>query len=148
MPPEPGLASIEDMHGGLRELENAARWVQLTHAEDALTLLVPDTASVFETAGGCGLMDEEVAARLAEATSLWRNIRGALLVVVGYPLTGEALDPKVKAAVARACGHDDFDGLPDLIRETALRTALDLGRLEALRGSESDASQEVPEGPG
>ena len=142
--PQPGLASIEDMHGGLNELERAARWVQLTHAEDALTLLVPDTASVFETAGGCGLADEAVAQRLAEATGLWRNIRGALQMVVGYPLTGETLDPKVKAAIARACGHDDFNELPDLICETASRTALDLGTLEGLRESDSDSSQEVP----
>ncbi len=142
--PGPGFVSIEDMHGGLHELEHAARWVQLTHAEDALTLLVSDTASVYETAGGCGLMDEEVAARLAETTRLWRNIRGALQMVVGYPLDEEALDPKVKSAIARACGQDDFDELPEVIRETALRAALDLGALGGMRGSDSDASQDAP----
>ena len=136
--PEPGLASIEAMRGGLRELECAARWIQLTHAEDALTLLVPDAASVFQTAGGCGLVGEEVATRLAEATCLWRNIRGALHMVVGNRLAEETLGPQVKTAIARACGSDDFDALPDRIREVAHRASLDLAALEGLRANESD----------
>ena len=134
--PEPGLASIDAMHGGLGELECAARWVQLTHAEDALTLLVPDTASVFDTAGGCGLVDEEVATRLADATRLWRNICGALGMVVGNHLGAETLGPKAKAAIARACAQDDFGDLPELIRTSAVQAAADLAALDGLRGSD------------
>ncbi len=143
--PGAGLASIDTMHGGLHDLENAARWIQLTHAEDALALLVPDTASVFETAGGCGLMEEDAAARLAEAARLWRNIRGALQLVVGHPLNGEDLGPKVQAAIARSSGQDDFHGLSEVIREGASRTALDLGALDGWRASDSSPVQDAPD---
>ena len=136
--PEPGLESIEDIRGGLRELKCAARWVQLTHAEDALNLLVPDTVSVFQTAGACGLIPEEAATRLGEATCLWRNIRGALHMVVGNRLAEETLGLQVKTAIARACGSDDFHALPDMIREVAARASLDLAALEGLRPNESD----------
>ena len=89
-------------------------------------------------------MDEAVATRLAETTRRWRNIRGALQMVVGYPLDGEALGPEVKAAVARACAQDDFGELPEVIRETASCAALDLGALEGMRGSDSDAPRDAP----
>ena len=42
---EPDLLSINNMRGGLRDVERTARLVQLTHAEDTPDILVPDASS-------------------------------------------------------------------------------------------------------
>ena len=129
--PAPGLRSIDEMRGGLRDIERAARFLYVTHAADASDIPAPSAASVFEAAGEYGLMPADAAERLVEAARMWRNLRGILQLVAQDGFTVEAAGPEVRAAVARACGMDDFGGLTAAIRDTASHAAADVDALTA-----------------
>ena len=128
--PELGLLSIEVMRGGLLEVERAARLVQLTYADDVPEILVPDTASVFHTAGDHGLIPDDVAKRLTEAAGMWRNLHGILQLVAKDGFAVEKATPRVKTVIARSCGMNDFDALADAIPDMASRVAADIDALE------------------
>ncbi len=127
---ELGLLSIEVMRGGLLEVERAARQVQLTYADDVPEILVPDTASVFQTASSHGLIPDDVAKRLTEAAGMWRNLHGILQLVAKDGFAVEKATPKVKTVIARSCGMNDFDALADAIPEMASRAAADIDTLD------------------
>ena len=129
---EPSLQSINDMRGGLRDLVQVARLVQLAHADDAPEILVPDTAAAFQTAGSFGLIPEDVSSRLAGAAEMWLNLQGILRLVVKDGFAVEKATPKVKSVVARSCGMNDFSALTDAIRETAARATADMGALDGM----------------
>ena len=128
---EPGLLSIDDMRGGLRDVELAARFLQLIHAV-AMDVPAPSASAIFKAAGRRGLIPVDAAERLAEAAKLWRNLRGILRLVAGDGFAVESADSKVKAIIARACGMDDFDALTAAIRETASRAAADIHALDGM----------------
>ena len=127
--PAPDPASIEDMRGGLRDIERTARFLYMTHAADASADAAPTAASVFQAAGTHGLIPDDAAGRLAEAATMWRNLRGILRLVADDAPAVESAGPKVKAVIARACGSSDFDALTATVRETASRTAADIDAL-------------------
>ena len=123
---EPGLLAIEEMRGGLREIERAAQYLRLTSNGEASGLLDKDAATVFRTAGKLGLISDSAAERLAEAATLWRSLQGSLRLVTENGFSADAAAPRVKAMVARACGLDDFGELGLAIRETASAAAADI----------------------
>ena len=127
--PEPGLESIDGMRGGLRDVERAARSLQLTHAGDASDPQSPDAGSVFQAAGERGWIDGGVAGRLAEAAGTWRNLTGILRLVAEDGFAPETAGPEVRGVIARSCGAGDFDALTALVRETASRAAADVDSL-------------------
>ena len=104
--PAPGLLSIEDMRGGLRDIERAARFLQVVNAADASDTAAPSAASLFTAAGECGLMPREAAERLAEAAVMWRKLQGIVRLVADDNLAVETASPKVEAVIARACGFE------------------------------------------
>ena len=126
---KPGLLSIDDMRGGLREVEFGARFLQLTHTV-APDDPAPSASSVFKTAGSRGLIPVDAAVRLAEAAKMWRNLRGILRLVADDGFAVETAE--VKAVIARSCGTDEFDALTATIRETASRTAADIDALDGM----------------
>ena len=127
--PAPGLRSIEDMRGGLRDIERAARFLQVVNATDASDTAAPSAASLFTAAGECGLMPHEAAERLAEAAVMWRKLRGIVRLVADDDLAVETAGPKVEAVIARACGSSDLDDLTATVTETATRAAADIDAL-------------------
>ncbi len=130
--PEPGLLTIDDVRGGLRDIERAARFLQLTLAGDAPDMLTLDAASVFRTAGSRGLIPADVAERLVAAAKTWRNLLGILQLVGDDGFAIETASPTVKAVIARACGMDDFDALTSAVHETASRAAADIDALDGM----------------
>jgi len=130
--PEPGLLTIDDVHGGLRDVERAARFLQLTYAVDVPDDPSPSAGSVFKTAGSRGLIPADVAERLVAAAKMWRNLRGILRLVADDGFAIETASPKGKAVIARACGMEDFDALTTAIRETASHTAADIDALATM----------------
>ena len=128
---EPGLPAVEDMRGGLRDVERAALLLALTSAGDAPDPSASDAVSIFRTAGGRGTLAEGAAERLAEAATLWRNLQGAVRLVADEGFAVETAAPKVKAVIARCCGLADFGALTAAIRETASRAAADIDALAA-----------------
>ena len=133
--PEPDLTSIEDMRGGLGDVERTARLLQLTHVADAPDMPAPRAAFIFRTASTRGSIPDGAAERLAEAATMWRNLRGALRLVVEDRFAAETAAPKVKTVVARSCGTEDLDALSGMIREAASRAAADI---DALSGAIAD----------
>jgi len=122
----PGLASIDDMKGGLGDVERAARLLQLTLASGAADPLddpAPSAASVFHAAGEHGAIPAEAAEQLAEAATMWRMLRGKLRLAVEDASAVEAASDKVRAAIARSAGIDDVDTLTAAIRDTASAAA-------------------------
>ena len=94
-------------------------------------MLAPDAVSVFRGARKRGLIATEVADRLVDAATMWRNLRGSLRLVADDGSQVETADPRVRAVVVRSCGLDDFDALDAAIRDTASRTAADIDALAA-----------------
>ena len=129
--PAPDLASFEDMRGGLRDVERAARFLYMTHAVDSSAVAAPTAASVFRTTGEHGLIPDEAAGRLAQTAVLWRTLRGIGRLVAGDDLAVATAGPKVETVIARACGSRDFDDLTATIRDTAARAAADIDALAA-----------------
>ena len=129
--PAPDPASIDDMRGGLRDIERAARFLYMIHAADASAVAAPSAASIFRAAGEHGLLPNDAAGRLAEAATLWRNLRGILRLTAEDGLALETADPRVGAVIAQACGMDDVDALTAAVRETAARAAADIDALTA-----------------
>ena len=120
---QPGLVSIDHMRGGLRDVERAARILQLTHAGDGPDILAPDAATVFRSARERGFIPAAAAELLTAANSMWRNLRGILRLVADDNFTADTANAKVKSVIAQSCGRDSFDELTDAIRTTASRAA-------------------------
>ena len=135
---EPGLLSIDDMRGGLRDVERAARFLQLTHTV-APDIPAPGASSVFKTAGSRGLIPVDAAVRLAEAAKMWRNLRGILRLVAEDGFAVETASPKVKAVIARSCGMDDFGALTAATRKTASLAAAGIDALDGMRTPSTDS---------
>ena len=90
-----GLAAIDDMKGGLGDIERTARLLQLTRAGDSSDDPAPTAAAVFETAREGGSIPDDAAERLTEAARLWRTLRGILRLIADEGFTAETAKPKV-----------------------------------------------------
>ena len=129
---EPGLTSFETVPGGLRDVERAARFLQLTHADSVPDVLAEGAAPIFTAAGAKGLIPGPAAERLSAAYQLWRNLRGILRLVADDAFVEEAASPQVKGVIAAACGCEDFTMLGGHIRETAAHAAADIAAIEGM----------------
>ena len=123
---EPGSLAVDDIRGGLRDIERTARFLQLNHAAAAPEILAPAAVSAFRTAGAREFISAAAAERLVEAATMWRNLRGILRLVADDGFSAETAAPGVKAVIARSCGSDDFDALTAAIRSTAAHAACDI----------------------
>lgn len=126
---EPGLHTVEEMRGGLRDVERAALFLQYSHAGVIPDMIATDMVTVFQTAGERELIPDDSAARLAEAARMWRNLRGILRLISEDGDEAETTGPMAKTVIARACGSDDFDALAAAINKTASRAADDINAL-------------------
>ena len=129
---EPGLLSLDHMRGGLRDVERAARFLQLIHAGTNPDVLVAGAASAFRNLGARGLIAADAAQRLEETATAWRNLRCILALVMEDGLSVESAGAQVKAVIARSCGIDDFSALDDAIRDMAARATTDIAALDGL----------------
>ena len=128
---KPDLSSVDDMRGGYKDVERAARFLQLMHAGDLPEILAPDAVSIFRTAGERELTPSGAAERLVEASKMWQNLRGALRWLAEDGFDIETASLSTKAVIARSCGVEDFDALTAAIREMASRAAADIDALTA-----------------
>ena len=138
-----GLAAIDDMPGGLGELERAARLLQLTQAGDSSDDPAPTAAAVFETARVGGSVPDDAAERLTKAARMWRILRGILRLIADEGFTAETAKPTVKDVIAQSCGMDDFDALTAAVRERAANAAAAIDTLSRM-SSPSPGSEENP----
>ena len=128
-----GPLAIDDARGGLRDVERAARLLQLTHAgADPDFPSSPAATSVFRAAGARGWTPEDPAERLADAAKRWRNLRGIVGLVAEDGFAVEEAPPMVQAVIARACGMEDFEALTAMVSEMAARAAADIDSLDGM----------------
>ena len=120
--PEPSVTAYVHMCGGMDDVEQAARYLQLAHAGNGLDDPAPTAAAVLEAAG-----DEP----LAEAANTWRDLQGVMRLVGEEGFDAAAAGPKVKSLVSGACGQEDFDALASVVEETASRAAARIDTLAA-----------------
>ena len=111
-------SSFKHMRGGLLDIERTARLVQLTQGQLAPQDTAPTAAAV--------LQEREP---LAQAAALWRDLQGVTRLIGEEGFDTAAAGPKVKALVANACGHEDFDALSSAVAETASRAATEMDAL-------------------
>ena len=118
--PEPGVTSFAAMRGGLDDIERTARYLQITGAGGKIEDSEPSAASVFESAG---------AESLAQAAAMCRDLQGILCLIgdEGFDINSSAA--KIKALVASACGHENFDALNAAVAATAFRAAAEIEAL-------------------
>ena len=128
----PGLSTLAEMRGGIRDLERAARFLKLRHAKEAPDIADSDAIHVFEIAGARGLIPEGAAERLREAARLWRSLRGILDLVVGDGFAVETSSPEVQAVIAQAAEVETLDALAVRIRETAAYAAAAIEEIDGM----------------
>ena len=119
-PAEPGVSTYAQMHGGLDDVERAARFLQLTNSGAGLHDPAPTAAAVFAAAG---------AEPLAQAATMWRDLQGITRLIGEEGFDTAAAGTKVKSLVANACGHEDYDALKSAVTATALGAAAQIDTL-------------------
>ncbi len=128
----PGSLSFDDAPGGLRDVERAARLLQVAHPSLAEEQEAPTAASVFRTACEQHLISKDTARHLAAAAETWRKVNGTLGLLLEPGAAAESAPASVRAVIARSCGEDDFDSLTVHCKEIAIRTAAEIGSLHLL----------------
>ena len=119
-----GPWSIKHMRGGLIDVEFVAQYLQLLHAPETGDILQRDALSVFRKAREHALLERTVADDLAEATVLWRNLHGMLLLADGKAGNSREVEDSLKFLVGRT-GHDAvFERFGKNVRDIARRTSL------------------------
>ncbi len=136
----PGLAALDEMTGGLDDVERTARLLQLTGPGDAVDDPAPRAVAVFEAAGAHGAIPGDGAEALIEAATMWRTLRGILRLIADDGVVDGAAATGVKAAIAQAAGLDDFDALANTIRDRASRAAAARDAVNGTRGPAAGTS--------
>ena len=119
-PDETGVSTYPRMRGGLDDVERAARCLQLAEVGARLDDPAPTAEAVFDAAG---------AKQLAQAAAMWRDLQGITRLIGEEGFDATAAGPKVRALVASACGHEDFDALKSAVSNTASRAAAQIDTL-------------------
>ena len=119
---ETGVSTYARMRGGLDDVERAARFLQLRNGAAGLDDPAPPAVAVLRSAG---------AEPLAQAAALWRDLQGITRLIGEEGFDAAAAGPKVRALVASACGHEDFDALRVAVTETAARAAAGIDALSS-----------------
>ncbi len=128
----PGSLAFDDVPGGARDVERAARMLQVAHPSLAGEQEAPTAISVFRTAYEQRLITEDTARHLAAAAETWLRVKGTLGLLLEPGAAAESAPASVRAVIARSCGADDFDALTTDCKEMAIRTAAEIGSLPVL----------------
>ncbi len=115
-----GVSAYVGMRGGLEDIERAARFLHLTKGEAGLEDSAPTAATILRECEP-----------LAQAAALWRDLQGVLRLIGEEEFDAATARPKIKAFIAGACGHEDFDALTAAVDETASRAAAEIKTLLA-----------------
>ena len=125
-----GLQSIENMRGGIRDIERAARLLQLILARESTETPTSDEASLFKAAAEHGVIPSEAAEGLAEAAERWQSLAETLRMIAPETFDIASASPEARNVIARSCGLRNFEDLDAAIRDSASRAA---AGLEAVR---------------
>ncbi len=114
----PDLLTVSSALDAFRNVEHAARFLQITHAAVAPEILNSRTSSVFAVARKHGLLSADVAKRLETAAVLLKNLHGGLQLVVENAASIEAASLTAKEVIVRACEADNYEALTAEVFDT------------------------------
>ena len=99
---------LKHVRGGLLDIEFIAQYLQLRNASRHSEILSQETYLVFERLARCGIMDEEDAASLTNATRLMRRLQALLRLTVGVSRDEGRYPAGVRQALAKEAGVETF----------------------------------------
>ncbi|MCB4394251.1 glutamine-synthetase adenylyltransferase, partial [Synechococcus sp. PH41509] len=116
--PAKSLWSVKYTPGGLIDLEFLAQYLQLREAARHPEVLATATQEAFAGLAAAGILDEQKAAALIDATRFLRQVQEALRLTVGPAFDADTLSPALQAALAGSVGMPDFTALRANLVET------------------------------
>ena len=120
---------------GLRDVERAARLLQLTHLADMPgSLITGNAASVFQAARALEVIPGEVAEQLSGAALTLRNLHGIRQLVMEDDAPVETLSDKARTTMAQSCDREDFDSLVRAVHEATAAAESGLAAVIAQAG--------------
>ena len=93
--------------------------LQLQHAHEHPDILDTGTVSAFRNLSIAGLVPQNTADQLIEATRLWRRLQGLLRLTMDGPADPENFPPPLKQLLAEAGQKDSFENLESDIQRIA-----------------------------
>ena len=102
---------VKHWRGGLLDLEFISQYLQLREAANHPEVLDANTAEVFRKLGEAGVLSEDEAKMLADATRIWRNVQGLLRLTVGSRFDPETAPEALRTRLARTGRAVDFETL-------------------------------------
>ncbi|NQW10284.1 MAG: bifunctional [glutamine synthetase] adenylyltransferase/[glutamine synthetase]-adenylyl-L-tyrosine phosphorylase [Alphaproteobacteria bacterium] len=99
---------VKHWRGGLLDLEFIAQYLQLRHGHAHPKVIDGNTAEAFRKLGENGILREEDAKFLTNATHIWRNLQGLLRLTVGDRFDVETAPEALKRRLARTGRAVDF----------------------------------------
>ena len=112
-----------NIRGGLDDLDQLASCLKLMHGSECDGLLDLDTSAVFKQLSGDGVIDEEIARDLADASSLLRNIEVIWHMTARDRGHDTELTEAMEKAIRLACEEESMSSLAKRARETVDHTA-------------------------
>ena len=111
--------NVKHVRGGLVDCEFIAQYLQLQHAHEHPDILDTGTVSAFRNLSSAGLVPQNTADQLIEATRLWRRLQGLLRLTMDGPADPENFPPPLKQLLAEAGQKDSFENLESDIQRIA-----------------------------
>jgi len=99
---------LKHVRGGLLDIEFIAQYLQLRNASRHSEILSQETYLVFERLARCGIIEEEDAASLTNATRLMRRLQALLRLTVGVSRDEGRYPAGVRQALAKEAGVETF----------------------------------------
>ena len=113
--------SIKHVRGGLVDCEFIAQYLQLRHAHEHPDILDTGTATALAKCHDAGLIADDTARDLIDATCLWRRLQGLLRIMLEGRHDPELFPAALRQKLAEAAGVESYETVDALVRETAER---------------------------
>ncbi len=113
--------SIKHVRGGLVDCEFIAQYLQLRHAHEHSDILDTGTATALAKCHDAGLIADDTARDLIDATCLWRRLQGLLRIMLEGRHDPELFPAALRQKLAEAAGVESYETVDALVRETAKR---------------------------
>ncbi len=124
--PAQSIWEVKHLRGGLVDVEFITQYLQLRHAHEHPGILSQNTWMALSRLGRAGILEQQEAAGLIDALTLWQGLQIVLRLTVKGAIGGdEDLEaPALRRVLAKAAGLDDkaqvdFDALKAKIKTTA-----------------------------
>ena len=109
--PDPSPWDIKHRRGGLVDAEFIAQYLMLRRAAERPDVVRANTSAALAALAEAGYLDGTAARQLIAALALWRQVQGALKLVLDETLDEATAPPALTALLARGADAVDFTRL-------------------------------------